>query len=154
MGSTRESNFPNSRIDSTILATDIVTGLPVEINSRGTGGGNAIMTVSEGVNIVNTIISQQVLTVGTSVNFGSSLYNENLIYVLSAGGILTQTVNPQVTAPVLNGQKLWIYGTSDTDYNIFVNGLGLALNGTFSAMNGKMIQLIALSGVWTEISRV
>lgn len=158
MSAIRESTFPKSRISTTLLAKDITTGLPVAINSKNILNDNYLMTFSNPPNFINTFLTPQSIGPLYSVSiFNGLVFNENVVYVVSSGGIITMASThqffPYDYPTIRDGMKLWIIGTSDTNYNIFKTGLGQTLNGDFHAMNGRILGLMLLNEVWREFAR-
>lgn len=55
-----------------------------------------------------------------------------IIPIVSSGGAVTVTANPQVANSEVTGQIIVLKGTSNTDYNIYSNGNGfLIINGHY-----------------------
>lgn len=74
-------------------------------------------------------------------------------FVVSNGGPVTVTANPQIQNGTVLGQELIIEGTSDTDYPILNDGTGLAMNGTAEIKNEKKVYFVWNGIKWSEISR-
>lgn len=74
-------------------------------------------------------------------------------FVISSGGAVTVTANPQVSAGTVVGQELIIEGTSDTDYPVLSHGNGLNLNGSIDLKNRKKIFLLWNGVDWSEMAR-
>ena len=80
--------------------------------------------------------------------------SDETIYVSGTGGV-TVTANPQVTAGLVEGQRLTLVGTSDTDWVELSNGTGLQLNGPCRLTSAAELVLSwnATAAVWRERGR-
>ena len=76
-----------------------------------------------------------------------------MVFCKSTGGAVIVTANPQITAGGTVGQELVLVGESDTDYPIFQDGNGLALNGAKSLKLNVVISLFWDGNVWVEQDR-
>lgn len=92
------------------------------------------------------------ITITTS-GITASVSQRQAQIVVSSGGAVTVTANPQISAGTVLGQEMILTGTSDTNYPILNDGTGLALNGSMSLKNNSTIYLFWNGVVWAEISR-
>jgi len=76
-----------------------------------------------------------------------------MIFVVSNGGAVSVTANPQVAPGPLIGAECILIGTSDTNYLSLSDGNGLALNGAVDLKNNKTITLVWTGSVWLENGR-
>ena len=98
-----------------------------------------------------SVLSPNIITAGGGVLTTSD--QRQYKFVVSSGGAVTVTSNPQIQAGSTVGQELILEGTSDTDYPIFNDGSGLALNGALQLKNEKKAYLVWNGIKWSEISR-
>lgn len=164
MGSVRESNFPNSRINASLIYRTQgyytrLTGY-INVRSQSVNGNNCLLTITTRTNMMNTPTTPTVLTATTSQQL-ANLYPESLYYVVSSGGHVTQTVSQQFNLIAPNdyiGTLLWVIGTSNTNYNTFVDDAYLVLDpaysGRWDAQLNKKLQLVVKSGgIFQEVQR-
>lgn len=93
------------------------------------------------------------LSIGATDEIPPGSEARRLMFIVSDGGAIVSTANPQVAAGVRMGQELWVQGTSDTDYITLINGNGLALNGNCDLVDRQTLRLFWDGIVWVEISR-
>lgn len=73
--------------------------------------------------------------------------------VKSNSGLVTMSASPQIESGTIVGQELLLHGTNNTDIIKFVNGLGLAINGSCVLRQYSSLYLIWGGSVWVEICR-
>lgn len=85
----------------------------------------------------------------------SSTSSLEIQYVEGSGGAVDITANPQIGDGSVDGHRLTLIGTSDTNTLKLDNGDGLALNGSCTLGESGMIELIWDDGqsLWREVSR-
>lgn len=93
----------------------------------------------------------QSIVAGTGIAFTGS-NPRNLWFIKGTGGV-TVTKNPQIAVGNILGQRLTLFGTSDTDFVKIQDGTGLDLNGTWIGGNGSRLVLSWDGSLWSEESR-
>jgi len=124
-------------------------GLPavrVVIVSGGGGGGG-----SGGYVPTNTSSTPLILDGSTTITPAGE--QREILYVASNGGLVTNTVNPQIANGTIHGQELLLVGTSDTDKIKLDQANNLVLNGDCTLKNGSTLLLFWNQTDWAEISR-
>lgn len=138
-------------IDSAIYFTSGNTGI-------GSATPRSALDVA-GKTSLREVVYVPPATVTVSDGSGIPSVASTLIKIVSSGGDVTVTADPQISITgAVDGQELIVVGTSDTDRVRFVNGRGLFLQGAvaFTMGNGAKLRLIymAADNVWSEVSRV
>lgn len=113
-----------------------------KIGSSGAGGGFTIYG-STGTPV----------TVSAAGGVTSTGDQRALIFTNSAGGAVTVTASPQISAGTIVGQELRLVGTSDTNYISLADGTGLSLNGQILLKQNITIDLWWNGSLWVESSR-
>lgn len=80
-----------------------------------------------GVTVTNTYASPYAAMAATPIPITAGLGDQTK-YVAGSGGV-TMSAVPQIAAGTINGQRLTVVGTDDTDFVQFHDGDGLDLNG-------------------------
>jgi hypothetical protein len=94
----------------------------------------------------------------TSVVAGTALspdaaINEQTWFVQGSGGAVTVSANPQIVAGTKVGQKLRLYGCSDTNTLKYANGTGLKLNRDCKLGIDTILSLFWNGTDWAEEGR-
>jgi len=131
--------FTQGLVQSTIQFTvDVpVIGQTVEIHYFKTLSTPAI---SNALVPSGSLASPNIITAAGGVSSTSD--QRQYQFVISSGGAVVVTANPQVSAGTIVGQELIIEGTSDTDYITLNDGTGLSLNGSIDLKNRKKLFLV------------
>ncbi len=88
-------------------------------------------------------ISTDVSPITTIITAAGGLTITNtLMRIVSDGGDVNITANPQISAGTLDGQQIFIEGTSDTDKVIFDNGNGLSMSTSVTLGDKDMLFFI------------
>lgn len=103
--------------------------------------------------IVGTSSAPVVTTAVGGVTVGGNDYEVQ--YVVSDGGAIVISANPQIQAGTLDGERLTLIGTSDTNTIELNNGTGIRTNGACVLKNNSVITFVwdDTAGVWDEESR-
>lgn len=118
----------------------------VTIAASGGGGGSGGLTVYG---------DPTPLTITAGGGVTSTTDQRAIQYLKTSGGPVVVTANPQISAGTLDGQELYLAGTSATNYPILANGNGLSLNGPIDLTDNSGIILIwkSSTSLWIEMSR-
>lgn len=118
------------------------SGDTIVISATGGGGGGGWITRN---------LSNAPLTV-TATGMAATTNVRDRLYVVSAGGAVNVTANPQIAAGTTEGQEMLIIGTSDTNYPVFSDGNGLLLNGTRNMTSRQQLYLTwdSVLNIWRE----
>lgn len=146
-------NFTLGVTQSSIQFTsDIpVTGQVVEVHYFKKLGSVVAPVQDPALQPSGSIATPNIITAGGGVS--TTADQRQYQFVVSSGGAVTVTVNPQIQAGSIIGQELILEGTSDTDYPILNDGSGVALNGALQLKNEKKAYLVWNGLKWSEISR-
>ncbi len=77
----------------------------------------------------------------SGINYSSTPGHRQLMYIVSGGGAVNITNNPQISVPSDDGDELVIVGTSNSDTVLFEDGDGLSLTSSFLAKANSVLGL-------------
>lgn len=126
---------------------EVTTAFALTANQPGAGGSS----MTGGFVVYGSTISPLVITAAGGVTSTSD--QRALMFLVSSGGQVNITANPQISAGTKVGQELRLVGTSDTNYITMQDGNGLSLNGPISLKNHQVIDLWWDGSVWVEDAR-
>lgn len=107
---------------------------------------------SDMVNVSGSLASPNTIQAAFGIGFTGS-YWHNDWYVVSNGGAISLSANPQIQAGSRVGQRLDLIGTSDTDSVQLNHGTGLVLNGPCILKSGSVLMLRWDGTNWVERGR-
>lgn len=144
---------------TTIADFDLRYSLPSQSGNFGkfltTNGSTASWATvaggGSGYQVSGSVGSPNVITASGGISHTSDMLS--VYFVVSSGGAVSITANPQIDTGTSIGQNIIIFGTSDTDYPILNDGTGLALNGQMQLKNKSSIMLMWTGSEWWEVSR-
>ena len=116
----------------------------------GSGGGTVTIFGSTGS--PRSIVAGTGITSGAS-HMSASVSEQRIFVVGNSAGENDLSANPQITAGTIVGQKMYIIGTSDSDYIKLEDGNGLSLNGPWFSYNNRVLRLYWNGTVWSEDGR-
>lgn len=93
------------------------------------------------------------VSLGASDSVDAASVPKQIFFLKSDSGATTITANPQVDPGTRIGQEIILEGTSDTNYPIFNNGTGLALNGTCNLIDRQTLHMFWDGALWVELGR-
>lgn len=103
--------------------------------------------------ITGTRAGPEAIVAGTGIEFEGS-NQENVWFVQGSGGAVTVSANPQISAGNHTGQRLTVFGTSDTNTLTLSHGTGISmLDANVILANGDSIQFMWDGTAWAEIGR-
>lgn len=114
-------------------------------NVGGGGAGNGAYTVYGS--------EASPLTINEAAGVTVSIAQRQQRFIVSNGGALAMTAPSQILSGTTVGQELTLFGTSDTDYNIFHDGDGMSINGIWLSKSDRAINLSWTGIRWREQSR-
>jgi hypothetical protein len=112
------------------------------------------ITAVGGVTPSHSVSTEETYSPSLDITPRPSFGNNYYMQIVSDGGAIFITADPQITAGSTN-DKITLEGTSDTNSVQLVNGTGLSLAGgvSFTLGLGDIICLIYTNSVWRETSR-
>lgn len=94
------------------------------------------------------------VTAGAGVIITTDVWDQ-MVRVSGSGGAVTVTANPRIVAGTIDGQRLRLLGTSDSNTVTLDVGNGLEMNGYIIIKDNVMIEFTwdDTNSVWVELSR-
>lgn len=85
---------------------------------------------------------------------GGLTVTHTLMRVVSDGGDVTVTASPRISPGNLDGQQLFIQGTSDTDKVIFGDGNGLSMSISVTLGDKDMLAFLwsSVENLWVMVT--
>lgn len=127
------------------------TPLCLTLTADQPGTGGTAITGGYVVPVGNSAAAPITITAGGGVT--PQAVQRGMQFVVSAGGVVAITANPQIAAGTKVGQELVLSGTSDADAITLATGNGLLLTGPITLGNGVSISLFWNGAVWQEQDR-
>jgi hypothetical protein len=93
------------------------------------------------------------ITAGGGITPGG--YAHETIYIQGSGGPVDITVNPQIVAGTVSGQRLTLIGAHDTNTVKLDDGTGLFMNGSYTMVKHSSVtfEWDSAGSRWQEVSR-
>ena len=115
-------------------------------------GQLAALISAQSLSVTGTNGAPTAVVGATGVVFsGTSL--DNLKYIVSNGGAVVVSANPQIAAGTVIGQKLRLVFKSATDTLQFADGTGLSLSAAFISALDRELHLNWNGATWVEYLR-
>jgi len=85
---------------------------------------------------------------------GGLTVTNTLMRIVSDGGDVNITADPQISPGTLDGQQIFIQGTSDTNKVIFQDGNGLSMSTSVTVGNKDLLTFIwdDIEGLWIMVN--